>query len=227
MLCTFGSAAAGVVGSGHVVSETRAVSGFHGIELRGSGDVVLTQGNTEGVVVEGEDNILPLVETTVNANGILVLGIKQHTEGVSYSKPLIFKVAAKAVDAIMVAGSGSLHCESLASDHLRVELPGSGEVGIAHLKADAVNVEINGSGNVDTAGEVHAQKLVIDGSGDYLAEKLKSDEATVMINGSGGAKLWTTNTLSAVINGSGEVEYRGDAQVNKVVHGSGQVHQAR
>ena len=46
-----------VRGSGNVVSETRAVSGFSALSLEGSGDVDVTFGNSESAVVEADDNI--------------------------------------------------------------------------------------------------------------------------------------------------------------------------
>ena len=217
-------AAAEVVGSGHVVSETRAVSGFHGVDLQSSGDVVVTQGDTEGLVIDAEDNLLPLIESTVGADGILHLGMKPHTGSVTFHKPVIFKLAVKTLDKMVLAGSGDLRAASLSSDHLRIELPGSGGVTVDHLKAETVTAAIDGSGDIKLAGEAHGQKITIDGSGDYAAKDFQTDGTTLEINGSGNGQVWANGSLSVEINGSGDVGYRGDAKVNKSIHGSGEVH---
>ena len=55
----------GVRGDGNVIKETRSVSSFNGIEISGAFDVYLKQGTTEEVIIEADDNILPLIRTDV------------------------------------------------------------------------------------------------------------------------------------------------------------------
>ena len=62
---SFGGANA-VVGSGKVVSETREVSGFTSVSVSGSGQAQITVGDSDSLVIEAEDNILPLIETSVH-----------------------------------------------------------------------------------------------------------------------------------------------------------------
>ena len=217
-------AAAEVIGSGHVVSETRAVSGFHGVELQSSGDVIVTQGDTEGLVIDAEDNLLPLIDASVGADGILHLGMKPHTGSVTFHQPVIFKLAIKTLDKMVLAGSGGIRAASLSSDHLRIELPGSGGIAVDHLKAETVKADIGGSGNIKLAGEAHGQKVSINGSGDYEAKDFKTDTTSLEINGSGNGRVWADGSLAVEINGSGDVGYRGEAKLNKSVHGSGEVH---
>ena len=219
-----GLASAEVIGSGHVVSETRAVSGFHGVVLEGSGDVAVTQGDTEGLVIDAEDNILPLLESTVGADGILHLGMKPHAGSVTTHKQVFYKLAVKTLDKMVVAGSGDIHAASLASGHLQLDLPGSGGVAVDHLKAETVKAEIEGSGNVKLAGEAQSQKITIDGSGDYAARDFKTDSTSLAIDGSGNAQVWADGSLTVEINGSGDVAYRGEAKLKKSVNGSGEVH---
>lgn len=218
------AADADVIGSGHVVSETRAVSGFHGVELKGSGTVIVTQGDTEGLVIDAEDNLLPLLESTVDPDGILHLGFKKHAGSVEFKKPLTFKLAVKTLEKVVIAGSGDLRAGSLSAEGFDIALPGSGNVVVDHLKTGTVHTEINGSGDVKLAGEAHSQRVNINGSGDYKARALKTGDATVAINGSGDGEVWADESLSVAINGSGEVGYAGHPAIQKNVHGSGEVH---
>src|SRR5512140_783439 len=54
-----------IKGSGNVTSEDRSVSGFTSISLEGSADVQVVLGESEGLTIEAEDNILPVIETVV------------------------------------------------------------------------------------------------------------------------------------------------------------------
>ena len=222
--CLTGAArAADVVGSGHVIRETRNVSGFHGVELSSSGDVIVTQGDTEGLVIEAEDNILPLIESKVEGDGILHLGFKNHAGSVETHKGVIYRLAVKTLDKMVVEGSGSIRAESLTADHLSTALPGSGEVTVNHLKTETATTSIEGSGKVKLAGEAHRQSVSIDGSGEYQGTKLRTEDASVEINGSGAGEVWASGSLSVTINGSGEVGYHGSPTVKKSINGSGEV----
>jgi hypothetical protein len=60
-----------VNGSGQTKSETRTVSGFTGIELSGTGEVTIEQGDAESLTVEADDNVLPALtsEWTARCSG--------------------------------------------------------------------------------------------------------------------------------------------------------------
>ena len=52
-------------GSGRLVQEKRSVAGFHAVAASLPCAVNLVQGNTEGVDIETDDNLLAAIETTV------------------------------------------------------------------------------------------------------------------------------------------------------------------
>ncbi len=218
-------ASARVDGSGHVITENRQVSGVSVVELRGFGDLEIVQGDTEGIVLTGEDNILALVTTDVDAQGTLHIGLKKN-EGITTHEKLKISLAVKTLSGLELAGSGNVHARELKGKtpgDFSVTLAGSGNVNLDKLEAGALKVTVAGSGTIKVAGEVPAQRVEIAGSGDYDAPKLKSATATVTVNGSGDVDIWATDTLDATVNGSGDVDYHGQPKVKKQVHGSGSV----
>ena len=56
----------GVKGKGEIVSKELNLSKFTGVELSTSGDVILTKGSTQKVRVEGQQNIIDLINTEVS-----------------------------------------------------------------------------------------------------------------------------------------------------------------
>ena len=58
---TFGDSDSKVKGSGVAASETRAVASFEAIEATGVGKLKLRIGDSDGVKVLADDNILPLI----------------------------------------------------------------------------------------------------------------------------------------------------------------------
>jgi hypothetical protein len=61
-----------IEGSGNVESESRDVSGFDEVDLRGVGNLSIRQTGSESLSVEAEDNVLPKITTEV-VNGRLIL----------------------------------------------------------------------------------------------------------------------------------------------------------
>ena len=221
-------ASARIVGSGHLATEARNVSGFHAVELASDGDLIITQGNTEGLTVEAEDNILPLIVTEVDGKGVLHLGYKnqQHGESIKTTKKATFKLSAKLLDALVLEGSGNINADRLAvpdNGKFAAALPGSGKITVGKLTAGSVKASVEGSGDIKLGGEANEQAVQIDGSGKYLAADLKTHAATVQIDGSGDVEISASDDLKVEVNGSGDVGYHGNPKVQKSINGSGSV----
>ena len=210
-----------VSGSGIIKTETRNVSSFTGISLSLPAKVEIVQGNTEGISIETDDNILPLIETVVE-DGKLRLRFKDRNMSVS-TKTLNMKVNVKTLDSLSVAGSGDLRAAKLKVANLKTSIAGSGDVRIASLDADTLIVSIAGSGDFSAGGKANAVEGKIAGSGDLKIETLAANSVKLSIAGSGDAKVWAKDTLKISVAGSGDVAYYGDAKVTQSVAGSGSV----
>ncbi len=191
-----------VVGSGHLVSESRTVANFTAVDVQGSADVTVALGNSASVIVQADDNIVPMVETSVQ-NGTLVIGMKPATNITSFS-PIRVTVTVKSMnlDALGLSGSGSLKVSGMSGPDLSVQLSGSGGITVDG-SVDHVSIKLPGSGNVHCEG-------------------LKAKSANVTLLGSGNIYVYASESLDASIVGSGTIRYTGNpAQVTKNVSGSG------
>ncbi len=215
-----------VAGSGVTRTETRNLSGFHGVVLGVSARVEIRQGDSEGISITGDDNIVPLVETVV-VDGALKIRWKGSANVAASHQPLAIVVSAKRIDALTVGGTGRIHAARLASPRLRATIGGAGEIALDALDADAVSVTIGGSGRLAVAGRADALEVAVAGSGELAAGKLESRRATIALQGSAQADVWAQESLDATIAGSGEITYRGKPRVNRTVVGSGTITQAR
>lgn len=215
--------AARTVGSGRLASENRAVNGFHAVELACAGALDITQGDKEELVVEAEDNILPLIDAKVKPDGTLLITFKDH-EDVRMTKPLSFKLLVKALDRIVLTGSGNVHVGGkLAAENETIKLPGSGSITVDGLETGALTVALEGSGAIKVIGGASSQNVRVDGSGNYDGGAFKTDTAKISVNGSGNCKVWTEKSLEVSIGGSGEVGYYGHPEMRQRVAGSGEV----
>ena len=210
-------------GSGNVVTETREVSGIDAVQLAVDGTLTIHQGDEEGLTIEAEDNILPLLETRVE-RGTLTIRYDRRVDSIRPTRPVRLQLAVRGLSAIGVSGSGQVEAPALRAEKLELVVSGSGAVTLGELQARELETVISGSGRVEASGEVGSQGVRISGSGDLSAEGLRGGDAAVVISGSGRATASVGGKLAVTITGSGELRYRGNpAAVTQVITGSGRV----
>jgi hypothetical protein len=211
-----------IEGSGQIETESRPVSGFDAVNFSGSGELVITQGNTEALTVEADDNLLPYIKTEVR-NGELFIGFDREDGDAFYrpSQPVRFNLAVKDLRRAALSGSGSISMGELNTDRLTLEVSGSGNVRIDQLQAPEMTFNLSGSGQADLSGQVASQQIDISGSGGYRAGDLESERAALQTSGSASAVLWVNDSLDVEISGSGSVSYYGSPTINSNVSGSG------
>jgi hypothetical protein len=217
-----------VHGSGIIVQEIRAVRNFHGVKIVGSCQVQLTVGPSQSLILEGEDNVLPLITTTVTGDGILVIsniGSYSSNYGV---KAMITMAAPRHLE---IVGSGSIYGDNFfRCDDLTLMITGSGRIqldvegqdinnhisgsGDIHLRAKVHRMEstVTGSGNISLQGRAHSHTLMITGSGNLDAYDFPVDICWVTIAGSGSCYIYVRHSLYATVTGSGTVHYKGNPQ---------------
>ncbi|MFH1024076.1 MAG: head GIN domain-containing protein [Planctomycetota bacterium] len=184
-------------GSGRVTTETRPVGDFTAVEVNTSADVTLTAVGKPSLVLEGDDNILPLVTTDVN-NGTLVLSAKGNY---STKNPIRVRLTTAAINALTINGSGDARLDSVTGEEL--------------------NLVIQGSGDITAAGRVNRLAAVIGGSGNIRAKELVAGNCQVMVNGSGDAEVFATTGITAEVNGSGNIVYYGSPKIDVSVRSNG------
>ena len=191
----------GVRGSGNIVTEARTVPEFDRVSAGGSQTVIVTVGPARSVTIKADDNVVPLIETTVE-NGKLHIGSKK-----SYSSAdVTVTVTVPALKGVSLAGSGDVTVSGVEGGSLGAALSGSGDITVSG-KADSVSVSVSGS------GEIHLFDLA-------------ARTADVSIAGSGDVEVNASDTLSVSIAGSGDITYRGKPQVKRSIAGSGDVRPA-
>lgn len=192
-----------VTGSGNPATETRSVAGAHGVSMSVPGKLEIVIGDAEKLTINGDDNILPMLETPVERGELRIRFRDRGNVNLRFKTPLRMTLAVKSIDGIAIAGSGDVVANG--------------------LDARKLAVSISGSGNVTLGGKAQSLEAQIAGSGDVRAGKLEAKTASVSIAGSGDATLWARESLQASVAGSGDVRYYGDPTVQRSVMGSGSV----
>lgn len=216
-----------VTGSNVVIQENREVSEFNAVSLNGAGELTITQGEKESLVIEAENNLLPLIKSQVR-NGVLVIDFDSEGPNavVRPTKSIKFDLSVKKLNSIVVAGAALVRSEGLKSDRLTVTVDGAGLVKLNGVEATEVLTTMNGTGSVELSGNVVRQVVTLNGLGNYETHDLNSKNALVTVNGAGGATLRADENLVVSINGAGSISFYGNPRVTQNIMGVGVVRRA-
>jgi len=223
LACSFGGFAT-VRGSGHVVEENRAVSGFTGVNLATLGNLQIQLGDREGLRIEAEDNLIPYLETVVSGDQ-LEIGNRDGI-GLRPTRPVNFYLTVKSLDSIALSGSGNIVAPDLKADQFRVRLSGSGNVKLGNLYATDIEMRLTGSGNLRVVGATAKdQQITLSGSGDVGLGNWNAETVEVRITGSGelDASSGAVKEQHVTLSGSGEYRAEGvdSATAEARITGSG------
>ena len=226
-------------------TETRKVSDFSKLEIGGSFDAVLRQGNENSVKITAENVDTKKILTRIEGSTLSI-----HLENGNYRNIRVkVEVIYKNLEALDKSGSGNLTCESdlssagnfnlnssgsgnitikgkvKAAKQASINRSGSGNMNLAGLQAETIQMNFSGSGNFEVNdGNAKTQTIHLSGSGNVSAYGLKTETCSASVSGSGDIEIYVSSLLEATIIGSGNIDYRGNAQVKQIeVHGSGRI----
>ena len=191
-----------VRGSGPVVTRTLDLPALRGVDVAGSQQVVVTQGSAQEVTVEGQANLIDILSTRVNDDGVWDI---RFTEEVRRADDFTIYITMATLEQVSVSGSGEVSSDGA-------------------FELDRLSVSVAGSGGVSLAGTVDEQTVQVSGSGSVSNYSLTSRQTTATLSGSGDIRVTATEVLNATLSGSGDIRYRGNpATVNQNASGSGSI----
>lgn len=213
-----------IEGNGHIVKETRNLSGYTAVGSSGSWDVMIAYGQSNTIEVEGDENLLPYIETKVE-NGKLMISNGKHSNLRSKNKITIY-ITMTQLSGISLSGSGDIIGNGKFTNEGTTDfkLSGSGSIQLDFQKIRNANLAISGSGKIRLTGAAESVETHISGSGNIDCSQLISDRVAAYVSGSGNTRVNANASLEAHISGSGNIYYSGAAgSLQKHVSGSGRV----
>lgn len=189
----------GVKGSGVRKTEKRDVGEFSAIDTSGLLNVEVTCQKTSSLEIEGDDNLLSLIETRV-VNGVLRI---KSTKNYRSREPIVVRITTPNLDRIEASGAGKFRITDVKND--RFEIHSSGVVAIsASGETKSLEIDESGAGSIDT-------------------HNLLANSADVSVSGAAGVDVYAREQLEVTVSGAAHVTYSGDPKVSKHVNGAASV----
>jgi Putative auto-transporter adhesin, head GIN domain len=201
-------------------SRLYAPGSFDRLDVEGSAEIRLVQGERDQVLVIGGDEVQQALEIRHTGNRLRI-SPGGNWKFWNSARPVI-EVQMRQPAHLVLSGSSDLHAPGLVKgDQLTISISGSGLARFDDLKVGRLRFDISGAGDGQLNGQADTLLLSVSGKGRVQAEQLQAKAATVSISGVGNASLWVTDSLHVNISGVGNVEYWGQPAVKRLTSGVG------
>jgi len=207
-------------GSGRVISDTRDVAEFSSISVGGSANLYITQGPTQSLRIEAEDNILPYLRTKVKGRTLEI----ENKRCIQNHRPINIYATMQDVRELEILGSGKIIAETkITTNKLDINISGSGKADL-EVDAEKLRARISGSGDLAFSGKANNFDVIVSGSGNIRARNLETNNSSITVSGSSDCIVSVKDELDVNISGSGRVEYYGEPlKIHSNVSGSGKL----
>lgn len=213
----------GVRGNGNVATENRPVSeSFNAIEVSRGLDVFITQGSSESVTVEADENLLNIIETSIN-NGVLKVTACQN---ISHAASRKIFVTAKTIQSISASsGSDVTATNQIQTDHLELGTSSGSDLNLK-VQANSISARSSSGSELDLEGSVNNFSATASSGSSIDAEKLIAINSQVKASSGSGITVNTQKKLTAKASSGADVKYIGNPEILDKTDGvSGSVRQ--
>ncbi len=201
------------------VKVDRAVSGFTALDISSAFHVYLSQGNTESLSIEADEDIIDHIKTEVSGNTLKIYVDKRINNIGELNIYLTFKE----LNYIELSGAVDLEGENAMNfQDLKLDLSGASELEM-DLKVNKLNTDFSGASELKLKGT--CDKAYIDASG---ASKINMEDFTVSdltIDASGAStmKVNASSKLKIDASGASSIRYKGGATIDASTSGASSV----
>ena len=176
----------GIDGSGVSKSIQPEVETFDKISLEGIGTINIYSGDTSGITITTDDNLLEYIETTVEDGRLTI----SQSEALNPKTALVFDITIAELTDVDVAGSATVNFHDIETPSLDISVAGA--------------CRIAGSGTIES--------LSIDLAGACRANlrELKASRTKVDLAGTGSATVYASESIDASVAGFGSITCYGN-----------------
>jgi hypothetical protein len=201
---------------------------FSGLYFKSLGKVELTQGDSCGLRIEGDEDTLNEIKIEVSEGLLSIIYEPEMSDWMKLrtlgeKQPPKYFLTMQEVKQLDLAGAGNLTAEGINGDNLKIIDAGLGKLHIEDLRYQALDIDMSGLGKIEVAGEVQTQTINLGGAGNIKADQLKCQKANISLTGAGSATVWVEAHLIGQVSGAGSIRYKGTPTVEESVTGLGNI----
>jgi hypothetical protein len=205
-----------IQGSGTALVEKRpADSPFTAIEIQAPLEATITIGETAGLELTGDDNLLPLIETSI-ADGKLTVKVKDNTS-ISNKLPLRMAIVTANLESLAARGAATARISGpLESESLTAAAHGASTVVAERVVVSKLVASAHGASRVQISGKATDAQFEAVGASTLEAGACQVNQATVQAAGASTIKLQASSAVSGSASGASTIAVSGQPKTRAV-----------
>ena len=195
-----------VKGSGNIVTKERKATYFNKVKVATAIDLILTQGNSESIAVEADDNLHEYIMTEIKDNTL-----KIYIEAnVSNVKEMNVYVTMKDIEKVSATSAGDVVGKTvIKSDELTLITSSAGDVKL-DIDVRKLTCQISSAGDMTLSGTTDELEANLSSAGDLNAYELTARMANVSVSSAGNADITVKEKLRARASSAGDISFKGN-----------------
>lgn len=210
--------------TGEIIKENREISDFDSILVQNNITLYLKYDSVRSIVVEAGNNLVPLIETSIDNNKLTIRNKNKCNFMRSYKPAINVIVTIPDLKHLNLAGSGNvISLNTIKLQRVRIVNSGIGDINL-DIDAGHLYTQIYGSGGINLSGKAAVSEIYSTGNCFMHCEKLITGYTFLHSNTTGNIYVNAEKELGVTILGSGNVYYMGEPEISKkIISGKGEL----
>ncbi|HYH16088.1 MAG TPA: head GIN domain-containing protein [Flavisolibacter sp.] len=198
-------------------AEVRTISTFHALQISNAFEVVLTQGNEEGLAVSAnEKDDITKIKTTVE-NGVLRIWFDDNNKWWPKNRKLKAYISVKTLDQIKAGGASDINIEGgLKVPSLKLDMSGASDLEGVLTVAGELSVRLSGASDITISGAAEKMTIDVSGASDVKAYDFTANTCSVDASGASSVRITADKEMSVKLSGASSVSYKGNATIRDI-----------
>ena len=210
-----GCAQVTITGSGNVVTQEEAITGFDKVDISQSFNVDITQGENFSVVIRVDDNLVEYLNV-VKQGSTLKIGLDPNRSYTILNATMEAEVTMPEVVGLDLSGSSVANLSGFGSSKsLVVDLSGN-SVLLGDIQAGDSRFDVSGNSSVTISGSGGDLTVDASGSSDVDLANFPGSNGTVDASGSSTVTVNLSGRLDADASGSSDIYYLGSPELGSI-----------
>lgn len=199
----------GVKGNGNVTTTNRTLSGdFNAIEVSRGLDVYLTQGESENVRVQADENLQDIITVKIE-NGVLNISAEENISSAASKKIMVnFKNINRISSS---SGSDVFSTHAILAEELKIFTSSGSDVEL-EVEVENLICESSSGSDIKLSGTTNIFRADASSGSDIKAAQLKALKTTAHANSGADITVNTSKELTASANSGGDIKYYGNPE---------------
>jgi hypothetical protein len=210
-----GCAQVTITGSGNVVSQEEAISGFDKVDISQSFSVEITQGDNFEVLIHVDDNLVEHLNV-VKQGSTLKIGLKPTTSYTILDATMEAEVTMPELIGLELSGNSDATVSGFeSSQSLVIDLSGNSKLQ-GDIQAGDTSFDVSGNSSATVAGSAGDVSVDASGSSEVDLTDFPASDGTVNASGASTVTVNLGGRLDADASGSSDIYYLGDPDLGSI-----------